>query len=209
MSLLDSHIDNIEWPTMDQDLFNGGDPHKWINARLDILGQEEKVYLYASGYKKAAKLVFKNLDSSARHHDILVYPIVFLMRQSLELLLKDIITTCYQILEIKVGIPNVHPLLELWNEAKSKLDEVGLAIEKNDKSSFQKLVTQFDLFDRGSYAFRYPHDTKGRDSLPDVQKINLDNFMYVSAGMYNFLYGIDVEIAEYHYNLRGKKNPGE
>ncbi|NQT61937.1 MAG: hypothetical protein HQ556_03165 [Candidatus Marinimicrobia bacterium] len=203
MGILEKNIENLEWPSPDQDLFNGGDPHKWINARLDILGQEEKTYLYASGYKEAAELVFMNLDSMARHHDILVYPIVFLMRQSLELLLKDIIGTCYQILEVKEGIPNVHPLLDLWSEVKSKLKEVGVAIEKKDRSSFQKLVTQFDHFDRGSYAFRYPHDKKGKESLPDVQKINLENFMKVSAGMYNLLYGIDVEVAEYLSNIRG------
>ncbi len=203
MGILEQHVKELNWPQLEDKLFSDDDSFGWMNACLDILGREEKFYIYASGYKKSADIIYNNLDSSARHHDILVYPIVFLIRQSIELLLKDIIITCYKILCVSQGFPKHHLLIELWREAKSNLQRIQIDIDKNDLLAIKNLLDEFENIDPFSSAFRYPEDKEGNESLPGRGKIDIQNFMQVSKGMYNFLEGINFTVAEYYDDLRG------
>jgi hypothetical protein len=203
MSNLENHIKNLKWPKLDDKLFDGSDSSNWMNACLDFIGQEEKFYIYASGYREAAEIIYNNLDSKSRYHDILVYPIVFLTRQSIELLLKDIIITSYKILSITQGFPKHHTLIKLWQEVKSLLLRMQIDFDKKDVKAMVYLLGEFDKIDPISSSFRYTVDQDENESLPSITKIDLKNFMNVSLGIYNFLKGTTIQVSEYYDNLKG------
>jgi len=203
MTLLDLNLKEAKWPQLDDKLFGDENPYDWMNACLNILGREEKYFIYASGYREAAELVFQNLDSGARHHDILVYPIVFLFRQSIELLLKDIIMTCYKIVPVKHGYPKHHSLEKLWNEAKASLVKIQIDLKGDDVLAFENLLMEFENVDPFSSAFRYPEDKNKNESLPGLDKLNLTNFMSAATKMYEFLNGLDVLSSEYWEDIKG------
>jgi hypothetical protein len=84
-----------------------------LNWRSDSLP------LYISGYKTAAdkllNLDFKEL--SVQEIDTLVFPIIFLYRQYIELELKYIIRETNILLNKKADFPPHHGLLDLWDRA--------------------------------------------------------------------------------------------
>ncbi len=202
MNLLD-HINNLNWPKLDSKLFSANEPWNWLNASIDFVGKEEKFYIYASGYRVAAEILFQNLDSKTREHDVLIYPIVFLMRQGIELLLKDIIITSYKILGFKQGFPKHHSLVKLWNEVKSVQKKMHIKVDKKEIQAIDYLMNEFELIDPFSSAFRYPVDHKEDESLKEIRKIDLKNFMEVSNGIYNYFEGTTIQVAEYWDNIKG------
>ncbi|HHS8916416.1 TPA: hypothetical protein ACTVMT_005267, partial [Escherichia coli] len=46
---------------------------------------------YTEGYRRAADILINHIDESGRDQDFLVYPVLFLYRHHLELLIKQII----------------------------------------------------------------------------------------------------------------------
>lgn len=203
MSLLEDHINNLEWPKLSDKLFDDRDSSNWMNACIDFIEQEDKFYIYASGYKEAAEIIFNNLDSKTRIHDILIYPIVFLMRQSIELLLKDIIITSYKILNISQGFPKHHFLIKLWKDVKQLLLKMQIEYSKDDAEALEYHLNEFEKIDPISSSFRYPTDQKEHESLPRIIKIDLNNFMQVSLGIFNYLEGTSIHVGEYWDNLKG------
>ena len=98
-----------------------------------------------------------------------VYPIVFLYRQAFELTLKAIILAGAVFLRdigqdpMPIAKVMKHDLLPLFSE----VDRILEAIEPNGepwdfdvpglrtRAQFRQVVSEFDLYDRGSYTFRY------------------------------------------------------
>lgn len=203
MTLLEEHIKNLKWPNPQDQLFNMADNTNWMNSYIDFYGKEDKFYIYALGYREAAEVIYNNLDSKTRHHDILVYPIIFLFRQSIELFLKDIIITSNKILSNDSEYPKHHSLSILWAETKKYIFQIIPEHNKKDESAMDQFITQFDKIDPVSFAFRYPEDKKGLESLYGIQSINLSNFFNVASGICNYLDSTDSVISEYWDNLKG------
>ena len=109
-----------------------------------------------------------------------IYPVMFLFRQYLELMIKAI----YK--EFNIDIPkeefNTHKISALWPKLKEKL----LEIEKNNEEQLYgiteiltDIVNNFSKIDDGSYCFRYPISKKGnpyfkKDKTYDLYKIRSD-----------------------------------
>ncbi|GAC19580.1 hypothetical protein [Paraglaciecola arctica] len=73
---------------MTNSLFSSGEDwqsNACVNCSHDSIG------LYIDGYRQAADTLAHKVVESSRDQDILVYPIVFLFRQYIELQLKRII----------------------------------------------------------------------------------------------------------------------
>jgi hypothetical protein len=201
MSVLEYQLKNLKWPKFDQSLFKTEDDFNWMNACIDSISNEEKFYIYAEGYREAAEIVFNNLDSKDRYIDILIYPIVFLYRQSIELFLKDIIITGNKIQCIPQEYPKNHILNKLWQEAKIMIIKTITNYDKKDIFVIDKLIDDFDKIDPFSFAFRYPENKNGSKSLENIKKINLKNFHEVVLGILNFLDGVTSSMAEYYENI--------
>lgn len=202
MTLLDNNLNKIKKINPKDQLFKTEDKDLWMSANLNILGKEEKFYLYATGYFEAAKIIYKNLDSQGRYHDILVYPIIFLFRQSLELLMKDIIKTGNKLINNTNKYPTHHELIKLWNRVLETLNESEIEHNTNDIEIITSLLNEFDKIDPQSTAFRYPEDKNKQDSLHNINYINLDTFYKKACKVCDYLIGIDYLISEQLENLK-------
>lgn len=78
-----------ELPSAQDKIFSTSED--WWNKACLALGHD-RWSIYAIGYKDAADLLVDNIEGNGRQHDFLVYPIVFLYRQYLELAIKDVIS---------------------------------------------------------------------------------------------------------------------
>jgi hypothetical protein len=136
---------------------------------------------YAEGYKQAADLLAQHVVEAQRDCDHLIYPIGFLYRHALEVLLKDILHRGGH------GHRNGHDLLPLWQECRGVIEERCYAIERSDLDAAEAVIRQFADKDRESTVFRYPAHKDGRPSFPRDERINLKTLATVAGRAYALL----------------------
>ncbi len=153
-------------------------------SNANIGWMRSKSPFYSEGYISAARELTEGYaDRPTNEKDTLIFPIVFLYRQYIELTLKDLIRE----LDNKLGytrndkILEQHQLLPLWDAAISQYD--SFIQKENITLTFtsapnkeRTIVNQFNQIDGGSFSFRYPTDTKGNETLEDVEYISVNNF---------------------------------
>ena len=101
MKLLNASFPRRTWPTAKDQLFK--EDSDWqCNAHLNLGGKDSGAY--SAGYKNAADLLARRFLRNWRGNDILVYPMVFLYRQFIELRLKEIIELGQELLDEPVNI---------------------------------------------------------------------------------------------------------
>src|SRR5450755_373784 len=138
---------SMPWPQDGDNLFIAGED--WYhNACLHFL--PDSLDLYITGYKEAGDRLVTSSMEDRSHQDALVFPIVFLYRQYLELSLKRLIREGIWLLGIpssgEVGYPTgSHNLLELWKECKGILEQMGtkyaeLKIADQDLKTIEALL---------------------------------------------------------------------
>jgi hypothetical protein len=66
-------------------------------------------YDYTIGYKEAADILVGHVESTGRRADKLGYPILFLYRHHLELVVKSLIRTLLQPTRSRTGLPAPSP----------------------------------------------------------------------------------------------------
>src|SRR5665811_2493141 len=77
----------------------------WNNACLNWC--HDGWTLYATGYREAADLLVRHIEQRGVDQDMLVYPVLFLYRQYLELEIKDLIRQGRRLQDIpQVTIPS-------------------------------------------------------------------------------------------------------
>lgn len=130
--------------------------------------------LYATAYKEAAAKLVKEVVSSHRHQDTLVYPIVFLYRQYIELRLKEIIREGRKLLKEPGNFPMHHRIHELWPIAKAIIEKIFENEEgKPDFGYVEHVLAEFSNYDPESFSFRYPTDKNGNNPLSRLTHINV------------------------------------
>lgn len=167
----------------------------WHNACLNFL--PDKWDLYATGYKLAGDLLVEHTKNTRSDQDPLVYPIVFLYRQYLELRLKELIKIGSQYLDISQKIPTHHRINDLWKKCKKILEKIPPDNPKNDLDVVEACINQFSETDPSSMAFRYPTDKKGSPSISSLKYINLRILSKVIDRVGSLLDGTSIGISEY------------
>lgn len=118
--------------------------------------------LYATGYYRAAEILVDNVASNELLYiDSLVYPIVYLYRQYLELRLKQLILKYRQFIGSEQDISRTHRLQHLWREFESVYrkavrelpDEFRARGELRQVAACIKYFAEMDVT---SETFRYP-----------------------------------------------------
>lgn len=166
----------------------------WENASVNYI--TGSFYLYASGYLNGAKHLVDHALQKQQEQDDLIYPIAFLYRQYLELMMKGIIKDGRWLLPEKVKMGKEkdpfqsHSLGDLWTEVRAIFEIVWPDGAKIDLDIAHSMIKQFEDIDKQSQAFRYPLDKKGNPSLPQhVRHINLRNLQHGMERISNFLKG--------------------
>lgn len=163
---------------------------------------------FAKGYTRAANRLAASLLKARSFPDYEAYPVVFLYRHALELSLKHIIygsvvlAAFRRMDEINEHLKNNHNLVSLSQTA----GKVLALLFPNDEmlgrlqATVSVLCKDWAEIDAGSYAYRYPIDTKGHPSTKKHQVVNLralsNRMATVLEDLDTVHFGLDIETYE-------------
>lgn len=151
-------------------------------------------YDYTTGYKEAADVLVAHIETTARGYAKLRYPILFLYRQHLELVVKDLIRECCSTLGRDADFPKHHFLDQLWNRCVGLLREVSPAASPSEINETTRLFDELCKVDPASEAFRYPEDRSGNESVPPAIDVDLSGVRDVVGRISFFLDCIDTSL---------------
>jgi hypothetical protein len=172
------------------------DPDWYLNACLHVT--PETWDTYAVGYKLAGDILVQYVIDNNREQDFLVYPIVFVYRQYLELRLKELIRVSSSLFGQNIPVPTSHNLLSLWRKVCPNIEQVWPGLQtKSHLNDIMDRLKELCSIDIGSYAFRYPEDRRGVPTLVGMRHINLRQLRDVIQGISNVLEGASLEMGEY------------
>ena len=170
-----------------QQLFIAGED--WQNNAM--LGRTHfPADIYAAGYKDAADALVEALAERKASLDSVVYPLVFLYRQALELNLKLILPLARRMAGAEAVADHHHGLMPLWSALRQHLEQLDPRVEDKELPAIEDLIRQLDHVDPGSFAFRYPKTKKGEVSLPELRQINVRHLSEVMDSVFMLLGGI-------------------
>lgn len=156
--------------------------------------------IYAAGYKDAADALVGALAERKASLDSVVYPLVFLYRQGLELQLKLILPLARRLAGKEAGADIGHKLMPLWNELRQHLEQLDPREDDKDLPAIEDFIRQLDTVDPGSFAFRYPTTKRGEVSLPELRHINVRHLSEVMDSVFMLLGGIHSWLGEMDQN---------
>jgi hypothetical protein len=185
--------DEFPWPRLGDVLFTHGDD--WHNACIGWTHGQWSAY--AEGYKRAAEILVQHVVEAQRDHNFLIYPIVFLYRQAIEISLKHLIWTGCQLVDRRQSIPAHHRLVPLWQQCRAIIEQVWPGGPKQDLDAVSEVMDQFEARAPVSTVFRYPFTKEGRASLPANGLINIPNFAEVANRVISLLDGCACGFSEY------------
>jgi hypothetical protein len=151
---------------------------------------------YIEGYRKAATAVFEHAVNTRTSPDFILFPMAFLWRHHLELVLKDIIALGRRLAGEPWGFPLGHGLMKLWREARPHIIQCG---DPNapELANVEANLREFEQVDPGADGFRYPfngdRDTRSLDGVPD--KVNLQVLQDSMEALANFFEGVRSELS--------------
>ena len=192
---------NIKSPSdfAGQQLFIQGDD--WHNNAM--LGWTHFPWdIYAAGYKDAADALVRALAERRASLDSVVYPLVFLYRQGLELELKLILPLARRLAGKEAVADHQHGLMPLWNELRRHLQQLDPREDDKEVPALEDFIRQLDTVDPGSFAFRYPTTKKGEVSLPELRHVNVRHLSEVMDSVFMLLGGIYSWLGEMEQNDR-------
>jgi hypothetical protein len=194
----------LPWPKKGSKLFvDGGEYHEFSHFGWGSV--DTQFYGYMEGYKKSAdELIDLAVNSGdIKTLDTYIFPICFLYRQYLELAMKYIFIK-YSGWDKDKKISAIkdvnHNLLRIWNKIKPIILEETTKEEKEDIEAVEDYISQFNIFDKSSFTFRYPITKELDGVLTKERRINLINLKERMDELYCFFDGctgkLD-EISEY------------
>lgn len=156
--------------------------------------------LYATGYKEAADALVNALTARQASLDSVVYPLVFLYRQGLELQLKLMLQQARRLAKQPAASDTDHKLMPLWKELRQLVEQVDPRPGDKELPAIEDFIRQLDVVDPLSFAFRYPTNKRGAVSLPNLHHVNvrhlgeiMDSVFMMLNGIYSLLGEMDQE----------------
>ena len=131
---------------------------------------------YIYGYKKAADKLVQNLDKKHSEIDYLVYPIIFLYRHHIELILKNLLALNIQLSQSKEKIPKNHKIRDIWPRVKGHYRQINQGQNSKELKFVDNIIEELDTIDPDSMNFRYSRDTKGSKPNENLRNIDLKVF---------------------------------
>ncbi len=171
------------WPRQNDVLF--ADTGSWFSACVGWTPDEW--YGYAEGYRRAADVLVQHVVDEVHSQDFLIFPVVFLYRQSIEVHLKHLILIGNQLLGHPPIIPNHHKLVALWNQCRPVIEKVWPRGPKHDLDAVSDVLIQFEKRDPSSTVFRYPVNKDGCASFLVSERIDILNFGEVANRVISLL----------------------
>jgi hypothetical protein len=181
-------------PSEEDKLFDTGEDW-WHNACLNYMHDGWPAYVI--GYKNAADILVDYIKEKRRSQDTLVFPILFLYRQYLELFIKNLIQKGRHLQDICEPTPQGHNIHDLWRTFEKIMEGIAPGDSVEEIKQINRLISEFCAVDPKATAFRYPEDKKGNPSLPGMKHINIRNVNDVIEKISVILEGADALLSEY------------
>jgi hypothetical protein len=159
------------------------------NQNATIKSGIKAFMLYSEGYKNASQKIWENYTGSAWEANTLVYPIIFLNRQFVELRLKEIISGLNFTVKHEYDFPKGHDLVILWNNYLDILKTFSPSYypDPQDIKNIEKLINEFNCIDPLSFSFRYPVDKKPEmNPSLKITGIDIKTFIETMEKLYAF-----------------------
>ena len=169
-----------------------GGNNAWIGRPADSW------WLYAAGYKKAADILVDHIALQQRDQDTLVYPILFLYRQHIELRLKHLAKDACSLLEEEFQLTVTHNLDPLWRSLRKHVSAIeakfGAMGDQAVLDEAERILLALGAIDPKGKTFRYPESIKGESHRPNVPHINVQHFRDEIEKLTELLEGIDTHL---------------
>ena len=149
---------------------------------------------YTEGYRRAADILINHIDESGRDQDFLVYPVLFLYRHHLELLIKQIIGLALALAEDPDKHQykkDDHNLNNLWPLAQKLILEVDDSYRPSDFKIVKEVVKALHQADERATDFRYARRNDGTRSLEGIHYVNTLRFGEKMGEASDLLDGVD------------------
>jgi len=148
--------------------------------------------IYTIGFKKAADLIVKNARTAC-DRNTLIFPVLFLYRQYIELSLKEIIGYAQYLSKDSVR-QGGHNLKNLWAAARSYIKKYHKEISETEFTAAEDIILELHEIDPTSQASRYPivkDKSKGRGLVSsfefDAKPVNIDRLYNKMQKLHAFL----------------------
>ncbi|ARJ44420.1 hypothetical protein B1H58_20605 (plasmid) [Pantoea alhagi] len=171
-------------------LTNDTDWHN--NACLNYMPDHSTAY--TEGYRRAADILIHHINETGRNQDFLVYPIVFLYRHHIELLIKQTIKSALLLTAEPSKYTykkDSHDLNALWLFARKRIMEVDERYKPSDFKKIDDVVSELHKVDGSATDFRYARHKDGTRSLETLSYINTRRFGERMQAASDVLDGID------------------
>ena len=153
--------------------------------------QRRRYDLYAQGYKKAVDILVEHVRDFGRSQDTLVYPIVFLSRQYLELKFKYLMMQLSTLLGTQPVRRKGHNLTWLWDACAALMREADLDGIDGLIEAVKDYIAELEEADPRSQSFRYPDEVDGNPSLPGIAYIDIKSFYERTSAIQELLEALD------------------
>jgi hypothetical protein len=179
-----------DWPKTGDSLFSGsGD---W-NAEA-VLGvfDGNGLYEYATAYKDAADALVEGVLSHRLVADSTVYPVLYLYRHYVELILKGINHIGEQLHKTPNQSLEGHRIDDLWQTVRPQLEQAFPEAAKAVTDAVEKCIREWAEIDGSGEAFRYAGKRQsqgGGQTLTRGRQVNLAHLREVMNGLSMFLDG--------------------
>ena len=134
---------------------------------------------YTEGYRRAADILINHIDESGRDQDFLVYPVLFLYRHHIELIIKQIIGLALALTEEpdkRQYKKDDHNLNTLWPLAQKLILDVDDSYRPSDFKIVKEVVKALHQVDERATDFRYARRNDGTRSLEGIHYVNTRRF---------------------------------
>ncbi|MBO1023059.1 hypothetical protein IPV08_24200 [Methylobacterium sp. SD274] len=150
--------------------------------------------IMTAGYRGAADALVEKTREGSYEKDSLVFPIIFLYRQFIELELKGIIASYGRRCDVPPNWQS-HRLDELWKSVHRIMEYFEIEDVDGANTAVGEVIREFAAIDPNSFSFRYPVTRDGKPILyGDVKRVDLLRLKEVMEGVANLLSGTDCYI---------------
>lgn len=152
-----------------------------------IVQSADDYYGVIQGYTMVSEFLV-----SVENNGKMIFPILFTLRHSLELELKQLASSDYsEISSLRIDDRSHKLYNKLWLKLKPIIETMGHATPENDPvENVDKLIFEFDQLDKKSDFFRYPTEyNQAYHELP--KSIDIQNTLECVISAVNFFEGLD------------------
>jgi hypothetical protein len=176
------------------------------------IGQWDSDAAYTIGFRRAGLRLAEHVCATARDQDVLVYPIVYLYRHHIELILKGIVAVAFRLLDRELTEHEQqtlggHDLARLWGVTRPLLNPVCALVPNSpfpddDMRGIDSYIRQLHEHDPDGQRFRYASTkprrsgrrgfTAGGPSLnPNLTHVNIRAFAAAMEQLAEYLENIE------------------